>query len=77
LALLQRVMLEFFPQLLSLAQLLLRQASEAVQEAGTELYCCLFKHFTEPYNQQVGQGLGRAVQAVMWGMSGKAGRLDG
>lgn len=49
-------MLEFFPQLLSLAQQLLRHAAEAVQAAGAQLYCLLFKHFTAAYNQQeVGQ----------------------
>lgn len=53
---LQAVMLEFFPQLLSLAQQLLRHAAEAVQAAGAQLYCLLFKHFTAAYNQQeVGQ----------------------
>ena len=49
----QQAMLEFFPQLLSLAQLLLRSPAEQVQQAGSELYCCLFKHFTECFNQQV------------------------
>lgn len=45
-------MLEFFPQLLSLAQQLLRHGAEAVAAAGGELYCLLFKHFSAAYNQQ-------------------------
>ncbi|PRW44427.1 Fanconi anemia group D2-like protein [Chlorella sorokiniana] len=45
-------MLEFFAQLLSLAQQLLRHAAEPVQAAGAQLYCLLFKHFTAAYNQQ-------------------------
>lgn len=48
----ERVMLEFFPQLLSLAQQLLRNTSVPVQGTGVELFCCLFQHFTESYNQQ-------------------------
>lgn len=49
-------MLEFFPQLLSLAQQLLRAAAEGVQAAGAQLYCLLFKHFTPAYNQQEVRG---------------------
>ncbi|PSC75642.1 Fanconi anemia group D2-like protein [Micractinium conductrix] len=48
----ERVMAAFFPQLLSLAQQLLRAPAEPVQLAGSELYVCLFKHFTEPFNRQ-------------------------
>ncbi|KAL4428110.1 hypothetical protein ABPG75_002199 [Micractinium tetrahymenae] len=48
----ERAMLDFFPQLLSLAQLLLRHGKEPVREAGAELYCCLFQQFTPHYNQQ-------------------------
>ncbi|KAL4445301.1 hypothetical protein ABPG77_011126 [Micractinium sp. CCAP 211/92] len=48
----ERAMLDFFPQLLALAQLLLRSGKEPVREAGAALYCCLFQHFTQHYNQQ-------------------------
>lgn len=49
----QRAMLDFFPQLLALAQLLLRHGKEPVRQAGAALYCCLFQHFTQHFNQQV------------------------
>lgn len=67
----QAVMLEFFQQLLSLAQQLLRHAAEPVQAAGAQLYCLLFKHFTAAYNQQeVGRGWeGVDCWAVSWLMA--------
>ena len=57
-------MLDFFPQLLALAQLLLRSGKEPVREAGAALYCCLFQHFTQHYNQQVSgrQGASRSIR---------------
>ncbi|KAL4858754.1 Fanconi anemia group D2 protein [Chlorella vulgaris] len=48
----EKVMLVFFPQLLSLSQQLLRSKATAVQQAGVQLYCCMFARFTESYNQQ-------------------------
>jgi Fanconi anemia group D2 protein len=48
----QKVMLVFFPQLLSLSQQLLRSKATAVQQAGVQLYCCMFARFTDSYNQQ-------------------------
>ncbi len=58
-------MLEFFPQLLSLAQQLLRHGAEPVQAAGAQLYCLLFKHFTAAYNQQE-VGPNRAAMLASW-----------
>ena len=69
----QPVMLEFFPQLLALAQQLLRAPSELVRAAGMELYCCMYCQFTEGFNQTV-----RAMQRwlplfVLWtGYSARA-----
>lgn len=45
-------MLQFFPQLLSLAQQLLRGTAPPVAVAGAELYQLLFRHFSAAYNQQ-------------------------
>jgi hypothetical protein len=49
----QAAMLEYFPQLLAVAQQLVRATSANAQDAGLELYHLLFVRFTQPYNQQV------------------------
>ena len=47
-----RVLLDFFPSLLSLARLLVHAAAQPVQATGAALYCTMFTHFTDAYFQQ-------------------------
>lgn len=52
-SLLQKVMAEFFPTLLSFAQQLTRALNDQVSVAGATLFVTLFTHFTDAYHQQV------------------------
>jgi hypothetical protein len=72
---LQRVMGEFFPTLLSLAQQLVRATNEGVSAAGAALFAALFNNFSGAYHQQVTTHWRNAASSMQgWGLWSSAGR---